>query len=1094
MPRTSFARYALAIAAAVVLLVLFLPSRTSVGIALAIAGGILAVLFTWLVTVFASNVGHSPANRQKDTNETAARSSPLPATPVSAPPPVTGIPLVPTSTEMVRDRLRLLLILVRPLDADQHQAPARVAYQQISAILAKGNPDLEITTVWPPTLESLHKALQDRPCYHLAIIETTVGPHGVALENQDGLATEVAATQIATMLAEDGRIHLLLLRLTADGEVPADMLLRNGLDTLITVPASLPAEAWIGVLGEFVRSLVQGDVIARAFNIANVYLDRLEVGSRVRFGIAGRNWYSLVDRVTDGRGTRFSNVPFADGLRWQPWFRDRAENLSHLLQAVEQGAKAVAVVGERGAGITSLGIEAGHRLASAFANVVYVDCAALACPTADSALAYLARTISCSVIQEPMLVDAIAYSLKQRPTLVLLAHVHVLAPAERDRLAAMTESLPSGSCCIFLTSEPLPEVPTAVAMSPMSAKGVTSYLEWLARSEGLTVLGNMSEESVQALIKATNSNPLSIRLAVGLSERLGLLQSIRTARDAASLDGLIAIVLDSLSQRDTETASVLCQVPSPLPPDLISAILGRDAIPSLARLKRAGLMIETAYPSGYQLHPCIKRVLLTKQPADDRLLTKVANAVAGKARTIASKQRAGAMEELDSIRDEIEMLLESFLLIMDWAGAEAGPVSGRMDVVRDVALVVAPALRSAGLIYEAIKVSGSGEEAAQRLEDFGARGILLLETAENYRECRDLAAAAACYEEAAHTLELAKDYRRVADTLIRLGTMYWEANDLAAARGPFERALNWLERLQDLSGQVSALIVLGHIARARAEPSATTYYQKALSLTSGQPEMAQQVGQIHYALGRSHMEAGEALAAASEYTKAAESFLAADDSEGRMQAYLALGQAYLQLDDRERAVQALKKAAYLEEQNTMGIDASIDLSLAYMRERRWQEALDHQQRALSRALISGDRRAVAQAQNALGNVFLELGERTQAVQAYEEAATIWQELHDEAGLARTYNNLAVAYRRMGYWDKARQYLDKAVQFLEKGGDKNTLASVYNNIGLILAAQHKDKEAARFYERSLALKAELGDLYGANITNANLRALSLGRTD
>ena len=73
-------------------------------------------------------------------------------------------------------------------------------------------------------------------------------------------------------------------------------------------------------------------------------------------------------------------------------------------------------------------------------------------------------------------------------------------------------------------------------------------------------------------------------------------------------------------------------------------------------------------------------------------------------------------------------------------------------------------------------------------------------------------------------------------------------------------------------------------------------------------------------------------------------------------------------------------------------------------------------------------------------------------------------------------------------------MDDAAQLLEKGGDNSALAGVHNNIGLILAAQPENKEAAKFCERSLALKAELGDLYGASIANTNLRTLSLGRTD
>jgi len=382
-----------------------------------------------------------------------------------------------------------------------------------------------------------------------------------------------------------------------------------------------------------------------------------------------------------------------------------------------------------------------------------------------------------------------------------------------------------------------------------------------------------------------------------------------------------------------------------------------------------------------------------------------------------------------------------------------------------------------------------GEEAARRLGDHRARGYLFLEAAESHRESREMDSAATCYEEAAHSLELAKDHQRVASALIRLGAMWWEVGESPAACDAFERALPWLQRVHDIRAQASVLAVLGDIANQEDAEEAIDYYTEALRLLESQDGATQQVACIHYALGRAYSQRGRNADAADEYAKALEAFTAAGDVEGRVQAYRALGQAYLRLDDRERAVQVLERAAQLEERQTLGVDAALNLGRAYMREKRWQEALEHQRRALSRAILANDRRNMALAYNSLGNALLESGDRRQAIKAYEEAVAIWQELGDDVGLAKTYNNLAVAYRRAGRWDQARRLLDKAAYFLEKRDDKDTLASVYNNIGLILAAQRKQREAVKFYERSLALKDELGDLYGANITKLNLQALS-----
>jgi tetratricopeptide (TPR) repeat protein len=102
---------------------------------------------------------------------------------------------------------------------------------------------------------------------------------------------------------------------------------------------------------------------------------------------------------------------------------------------------------------------------------------------------------------------------------------------------------------------------------------------------------------------------------------------------------------------------------------------------------------------------------------------------------------------------------------------------------------------------------------------------------------------------------------------------------------------------------------------------------------------------------------------------------------------------------------------------------------------------------------------------------------------------LWNEVGDQAGLARTLNNLAIVYRRAGRWEDARQNLEQAAAILSQSDDRTSLARVYNNLGLVLAAEGKQREAAKYYQRALALKEQLGDLYGMQITRMNLAQLN-----
>jgi len=1087
MPRLRFVHYVLLVAGAALVFAAFSPSRTSLAVALAVFGGAAAVLVGWAIVAIAGDVprrqgrANGPRTTADDSPEAASGNTEQVAEGTD---PLVGL------GDTVRDRLRLLLLLPRPLDSQSADEPARVGWQRLTSALKKDGSDCEVSTVWPPTVAALQHCLLEQPHQHLAVIEASPMGDGVALEDPLGRTSPVTAKGLASLIGAQGKVRLLVLRLTGEGSVPVDELLRNGLETVVTVPPGLAPERWVDLLALIVRSLSQGDVMARTVTTATAYLDRLELPSRERPVFSGSNWYSVVDRGSDAKGLRVINHPYVPELRQQLWFRDHGEPSCRLLEAIGTGARVVAATGQPGIGVTSLGIEAAHRLAGRFAHVIMADCAALGHATAVSVLAEFAQQLRLRVPREAALSDGIRARLGSQPALLLVARADLLASEERQPLVTFSQDLGEGSCLLFLASSPISEGGLSVAVGPLDTQGAIHWLSWLAENEGFNVLEEVSRDSVEALVRALDGNPLAIRLSVGLSDHLGLLQSIRTARNIGSLDGLLELTLSRLGLRDLEAASVLALLPGPLTPALVGAALNRDAIPSLVRLERAGLTSQGLHPLGYQLHPCVRQAVAKRSPAGDRLVRAVAEAAAGQARSLSKSLLAAEDAEMkEGARQELLLLAGALRLVAEWTGGESGPAAGRMDLLRDVTVGLVPLLRDVGLVYEALNLAQAGEEAARRLEDFGARGVLLVEVAEAHREAVEVALAASAYEEAARAFEQAKDLRRAADALVNLGAMRWESDDLAGARAPLERALSLLEHLQDVKGQASALVVLAQIARACSDNGALALYERALGLVRTLPDAKLEEAQVYYALGRLRAEAGDYGTAAADYAHAVEGFTAVGDSQGRTQAYRALGRVYLKLDDRARAVQVLERAAEIEERTAVGIDAALDLGRAYMRDRRWSEALDYHRRAVARASSAGDKRAMAQAQNGLGSTHLEQGDRAQAVRAFEESARLWKELEDEVGLGRTYNNLAVAYRRAGRWDVARQYLDEAATYLERGGDKDALASVYNNTGLILAAQRKEREAAKYYERSLALKESLGDLYGANITKLNLQALT-----
>ena len=1088
--------YVIALCAIAVALALLFPRPALIGLALASVGGGLAFFIAWYVVsvgrIRPPGTGASHADSGPDVrlpqppSGTEATAPPEPPSPVAS----ETVPVV-----LSRDRLRVLLAHPRPLDRSGQMAAARVAHQLIVDALKQHNPDVELAALWPATPEALQKAMASQAHYHIAVIETEPSRTGILLENTSGLAEELSYRQLGNLLVS-GEIRLLVLRQVGPGQaiaVPTEELLQKSLGTIVIVPPSLSDDTWSQLLAQLVNSIAQGEVVARALTSSMALLDNAGVTGRERPTIVGSDWRSLVDRATDRQGLKLGRTPGARGLRWQPWFRDGTQTLSRLLTVLRGGAKAVCLAGKSGKGVTSLAIEAGHRLSQDYSLVHYVDCAGMARQSAEDVLARIAIALGCKVNNEADLADAVAAALQRKLSLIIVDGVDRLPESDIERLVTLAEACQSGTAFLFTAEHPVQAVGTTVTAEGLDLAGALAWIRWLGRHERFEVVRDISEDSVRALLSGTGANALGMRLAVGLSDRLGLLQAVRTARDAGTLDALLAIAIQRCGRRDLEAAAVLCTLPGPLSTDFVSSVVGHDAATPLQNLARAGLTVETATDGAWQLHPHVKAALAKQMPPDSALMDRVAAALTENAKALAWRARtAESPDQRQDTDGELLQMLSNYQAALLAASSESGPLAGRAALVRDIASALAPALRRWGLVFEALKVTLAGEDAARRLEDYGARGYLLMEAAENWRLAKDYGAAAAGYEEAATVLEQAKDLRYAAEALVRLSAMHWESGNPAAARGPLERALAWLERLQDLPGQVRVLTALGDSARMAKDAKAAEYYKQALALLPGQPGAELSTARLHYALARHYADAADYVSAADEFALAVEAFTAAGDQEGRLQAYRGLGQAYLRLDDRERALQALERAAHLEEREAFsGVDAAVDLGQAYLRQKRWDEALDFQRRALSRALASGDRRAVAIAQNGMGNALLELGERKEAVKAYEEAAAVFSAIGDDAGLARTYNNLAVAYRRAGNWEKARQYLDLAAASMERRGDKAGLSSVYNNLGLLLASQRKPREAAKFYERSLALRDELGDLYGARLTRANIQALRAG---
>jgi DNA-binding SARP family transcriptional activator len=127
--------------------------------------------------------------------------------------------------------------------------------------------------------------------------------------------------------------------------------------------------------------------------------------------------------------------------------------------------------------------------------------------------------------------------------------------------------------------------------------------------------------------------------------------------------------------------------------------------------------------------------------------------------------------------------------------------------------------------------------------------------------------------------------------------------------------------------------------------------------------------------------------------------------------------------------------------------------------------------ALGLAERSRDKRALAQVHNILG--ILAAGGAS-AKAHLETSVALAQELGDREAHVAALNNLALAHRRAGDLDRARDLTQEALVECESLGDRHRSAALHNNLADIFRAQGSEAEAMRHLKRAVRLFSEIGE--------------------
>jgi tetratricopeptide (TPR) repeat protein len=318
------------------------------------------------------------------------------------------------------------------------------------------------------------------------------------------------------------------------------------------------------------------------------------------------------------------------------------------------------------------------------------------------------------------------------------------------------------------------------------------------------------------------------------------------------------------------------------------------------------------------------------------------------------------------------------------------------------------------------------------------------------------------------------------------------ADVVKGAIGDFEKAIN--------ADPLFALAYTG-IADASLRMYRDTkdpqWAQKAVSAAEHAGQLAQDVPEVHFALGSVYDATGKKNEAVAELQNAVK--LAPNSDEGyrrlgealnsigsKQEAisaytkaieinpyywynYLMRGNAFFNWGKDDEAAQDYKKVTELAPKNPKGYS---NIGAVYMRQGKWNDAIPYLKQATD-------------VDPTLKNAWSNLGSSYFYLKRYDESAKYFEKAVELAPTAEFVGNLAEAYRWMGDKTKANATYDRAIALAQKEVEVNPRDKFsLGSLALYYAKKGDDKTAQQYIRRARAIdQKDVALIYNSAIVSA-----------
>lgn len=201
-------------------------------------------------------------------------------------------------------------------------------------------------------------------------------------------------------------------------------------------------------------------------------------------------------------------------------------------------------------------------------------------------------------------------------------------------------------------------------------------------------------------------------------------------------------------------------------------------------------------------------------------------------------------------------------------------------------------------------------------------------------------------------------------------------------------------------------------------------------------------------------------------------------------AYKDLWSVYHKLDHDDKAIEYLNETIMqhpdiAEPRYWLGVSSYINGKL--------EDAINHLEIALNLYRKSLNKQGEANTISALGEIYMKLGKDIYAINNFQKALTLYEELKDLKGLAGVFYDMAlVYYSQLSDYDTALQYFQKALKIYEQLEDNTSILSIHG--GITLTKFSMDKLMSKNYDETIKYGKQAIEFAEKNGLETNFNAL------